>query len=136
MYEHWTFDYEGRIFATPVIHLGIVDKAIEELEWCLERGAEHLLVRPAPVPGFRGTRSIGPARVRPVLAAGRRPASRSACTPPTAATSSYLERVGRPGDEYLPFKPTAFRRWPWATRHRGHHGGDGLPRRAVPLPLT
>ena len=28
MAEHWTFNYENRIFPTPVIHLGIVEKAI------------------------------------------------------------------------------------------------------------
>ena len=59
MYETWQFDYEGRIFSTPVINLSIVDRALEELEWCLERGAKTVLVRPAPVPGFRGTRSMG-----------------------------------------------------------------------------
>ena len=58
MYEDWTFDYEGRIFATPVISLPIVEKAIEELEWCLERGAKTVLIRPAPVPGYRGARSF------------------------------------------------------------------------------
>jgi len=58
MYEDWTFDYEGRIFATPIISLPIVEKAIEELEWCLERGAKTVLIRPAPVPGYRGARSF------------------------------------------------------------------------------
>ena len=59
MYETWSFDYEGRIFSTPVITLPIVDRALEELQWCLERGARTVLVRPAPVPGFRGSRSFG-----------------------------------------------------------------------------
>jgi predicted TIM-barrel fold metal-dependent hydrolase len=59
MYEEWTFNYEDRIFATPVITLPIVDKAIEELEWCIERGAKTVLIRPAPVPGLRGSRSFG-----------------------------------------------------------------------------
>ena len=44
--------------ATPVITLPIVDKAIEELEWVVERGARVVLIRPAPVPGFRGPRSF------------------------------------------------------------------------------
>ena len=57
MHEHWTFNFEDRIFPTPVIHLGEVDKAIEELEWVLERGARIILVRPAPVDGFMGPRS-------------------------------------------------------------------------------
>ncbi len=59
MYEEWTFNYQDRIFATPVITLPIVEKAIEELEWVVERGAKTVLIRPAPVPGFRGSRSFG-----------------------------------------------------------------------------
>ena len=58
MHEHWTFNYENRMFPTPVIHLGIVDRAEEELEWVLERGAKIILIRPAPVVGFKGPRSI------------------------------------------------------------------------------
>jgi hypothetical protein len=40
----------GRIFSTPVITLPIVDRALEELEWCLERGAKTVLVRPRRCP--------------------------------------------------------------------------------------
>jgi predicted TIM-barrel fold metal-dependent hydrolase len=60
MYEVWQFNYEDldRVFATPVITLPIVDKAIEELEWVAERGARAVLIRPAPVPGFKGPRSF------------------------------------------------------------------------------
>ncbi len=57
LYDEWTFNYEDRIFATPVISLPIVEKAIEELEWVVERGARTILVRPAPAPGYRGSRS-------------------------------------------------------------------------------
>jgi predicted TIM-barrel fold metal-dependent hydrolase len=59
LYETWSFDYEGRIFTTPVITLAIVEKAIEELAWAAERGAKTVLIRPAPVPGLRGSRSFG-----------------------------------------------------------------------------
>jgi len=58
MHEQWSFNYENRIFATPVITLPIVDKAIEELEWVVERGAKVILIRPAPVPGIERTRSF------------------------------------------------------------------------------
>lgn len=58
MHETWSFNFDDRIFATPVITLPIVDKAIEELEWVLERGARVILVRPAPVPGLNGMRSF------------------------------------------------------------------------------
>ena len=109
MYETWPFNYEDRIFSTPVITLPIVDKALEELEWCLERGAKTVLVRPAPVPGYPRHPLVRPARVRPVLAGvRRRQASRCRCTPPTAATPTYLNDW-EPADEFMPFKPTAFR---------------------------
>jgi predicted TIM-barrel fold metal-dependent hydrolase len=52
MHEQWTFNFDDRIFPTPVITLPIVDRAIEELEWVLERGAKAILIRPAPVPDF------------------------------------------------------------------------------------
>jgi predicted TIM-barrel fold metal-dependent hydrolase len=58
MYETWTYNYENRIFPTPVITLPIVEEAIKELDWVTERGAKIVLIRPAPVPGFRGTRSF------------------------------------------------------------------------------
>jgi hypothetical protein len=86
LHDEWTFNHEDRIFATPVITLPIVERAIEELEWCLERG--------------RGPCSSGPHRpgACAVLArracrsstrsgpASRRPASWWRCTPPTPAT--------------------------------------------------
>jgi predicted TIM-barrel fold metal-dependent hydrolase len=56
--ETWSFNYKDRIYTTPVISLPIVEKAIAELDWCLERGAKTVLVRPAPVPGYRGPRSF------------------------------------------------------------------------------
>jgi predicted TIM-barrel fold metal-dependent hydrolase len=56
--EEWGFDHKGRIFTVPVISLPIVDQAIAELNWVVERGARAILVRPAPVPGFKGPRSF------------------------------------------------------------------------------
>jgi len=58
LHEEWTFNYEDRIFTAPIITLPIVDKAIEELEWVVERGAKHVLIRPAPAWGLRGPRSF------------------------------------------------------------------------------
>ena len=54
----WKFNYEDRIFTTPVISLPFVDKAIEELDWVVANGAKAILVRPAPVPGLEGPRSF------------------------------------------------------------------------------
>jgi predicted TIM-barrel fold metal-dependent hydrolase len=58
IHEEWTFNYENRIFTTPIITLPIVEKAIEELEWAVERGAKTVLIRPAPVPCYGGSRSF------------------------------------------------------------------------------
>jgi predicted TIM-barrel fold metal-dependent hydrolase len=58
LHEVWSFNYSDRIFTVPVISLPIVDKAIAELEWVLERGARAILIRPAPVPGYGGSRSF------------------------------------------------------------------------------
>ncbi|MGV0852460.1 amidohydrolase family protein [Mycolicibacterium phlei] len=108
MYETWQFNYENRIFSTPVINLGIVDRALEELEWCLERGAKTVLVRPAPVPGVRGTRSFGLPEFDPFWQACVKagiPVSMH------ASDSGYAEYLNdwEPADEFLPFRPTAFR---------------------------
>src|SRR3954466_10218 len=108
MYETWQFDYEGRIFSTPVITLPIVDRALEELEWCLERGAKTVLVRPAPVPGMRGTRSFGTEEFDPFWDACVKAGIPVAMH---ASDSGYAEYLNdwEPADEFLPFKPTAFR---------------------------
>jgi predicted TIM-barrel fold metal-dependent hydrolase len=56
MFEHWTYNYEDRIFPTPIITLPIVDEAIREFERVIERGARAILIRPAPVPRANGQR--------------------------------------------------------------------------------
>ena len=72
LHEQWTFNFEDRIYTVPVITLPVVEKAIEELEWVLERGAKTILIRPAPVPGYRGLALVRIPRVRSVLAGRRR----------------------------------------------------------------
>jgi predicted TIM-barrel fold metal-dependent hydrolase len=108
MYETWRFDYEGRIFSTPVINLSIVDRALEELEWCLERGAKTVLVRPAPVAGFRGTRSMGLPEFDPFWAACVKAGIPVCMHASDSGYATYLDDW-EPADEFLPFKPTAFR---------------------------
>lgn len=115
MHETWSFNYQDRIFATPVITLPIVDRALEELDWCLQRGARTVLVRPAPVPGFRGSRSFGFEEFDPFWQACIK-----AGIPVTmhASDSGYAEMFNgwEPTAEMLPFQPTAFRML--ATGHR------------------
>jgi len=114
MHETWTFNYQDRIFPTPVITLPIVERAIEELEWVVERGAKVVLIRPAPVPGYRGPRSFGLPEFDPfwqkVVEAGVLVGMHS-------SDSGYdrfaNEWIGS-DSEMLPFKPQAFRMlWSW-----------------------
>jgi predicted TIM-barrel fold metal-dependent hydrolase len=108
MHETWSFNYEERIFATPVVTLPIVDRALEELEWCLDHGARTVLVRPAPVPGFRGTRSFGLPEFDPFWQACIKADIPVSMHASDSGYSDFLN-VWEPGDEFLPFKPTAFR---------------------------
>jgi predicted TIM-barrel fold metal-dependent hydrolase len=104
MHEQWTFDYEGRIFAAPVITLPIVERAIDELAWVVERGARIILVRPAPVPGFRGPRSFALPEFDPFW---QRVQEADVVVGMHASDSGYQrylnEWEGVPGDEFLPF---------------------------------
>ena len=108
MYETWQFNYENRIFSTPVVNLGVVDRAIEELEWCLERGAKTVLVRPAPVPGLRGTRSFGTEEFDPFWQACVKAGIPVSMHASDSGYSEYLNDW-EPGDEFKPFAPTSFR---------------------------
>ena len=104
MHEQWSFDYEGRIFAAPVITLPIVDKAIEELEWVVERGARIILIRPAPVPGYKGPRAFALPEFDPFwqkvveadIAVGMHASD--------VGSSKYLTQWEGGGGEWLPFK--------------------------------
>jgi predicted TIM-barrel fold metal-dependent hydrolase len=58
MSEHWTYNYKDSIFATPVINLSLLDGALAELEYIVERGAKVFLLRPAPVDTPLGRRSF------------------------------------------------------------------------------
>jgi len=102
------FNYENRIFSTPVISPCIVEQGIEELEWVLERGAKAILVRPAPVPGLRGSRSFGLPEFDPFWA---RVAEADIVVGMHSSDSGYSrytsDWTGR-DVEMLPFQPQAF----------------------------
>jgi predicted TIM-barrel fold metal-dependent hydrolase len=105
MHEQWTFNFEDRIFTTPVITLPVVEKAIAELEWVLERGARVILVRPAPVPGFQGPRSFALPEFDPFW---ERVQEAGVLVGMHASDSGYQRYIneweGVSGGEFLPFK--------------------------------
>lgn len=109
LYEVWQFDYQQRIFTTPVITLPIVERAIEELEWVVERGAKVVLIRPAPPSGFRGPRSFGLPEFDPFW---EKVVEHDVLVAMHASDSGY-ERFANEwlgtDSEMLPFQPQAFR---------------------------
>ena len=49
--EEWGFDWQGRIFAPPLLSLLDVERAVAELDWALARGARLVHLRPGPAGG-------------------------------------------------------------------------------------
>jgi hypothetical protein len=105
MYEQWTFNYQDRIYPTPVITLPIVERAIEELEWVVSRGARIVLIRPAPVPGFEGSRSFALPEFDPFW---QKVVEADIVVGMHASDDGMTKYVnvweGSKGGEYLPFK--------------------------------
>jgi len=46
--DDWGFAYKDRVFAAPCVSLLDPDRAVEELEWLLERGVKLVYLRPGP----------------------------------------------------------------------------------------
>jgi predicted TIM-barrel fold metal-dependent hydrolase len=105
MHEHWTYNYANRIFPAPVIHLGIVDRAVEELDWVIDRGARIILIRPAPAWGFMGPRSPALPEFDPFW---KRVAEADVVVGMHASDSGYQryanEWEGNPEGEMTPFR--------------------------------
>ena len=122
LHETWQFNYQDRIFTTPIITLPIVEQAIEELEWVLERGARAMLVRPAPVPGYKGPRSFALPEFDPFW---ERVVEADILVALHSSDSGYErfanEWIGG-NAEFLPFQPNAFRMLGVVAADRGRGG--------------
>ena len=100
----------------------------------LERGAKTILIRPAPVPGYGGSRSFGFEEFDPFWQAV---VDADILVSMHASDSGYARyQTDWTGpQEMLPFRPDAFRMMTHGKRpDRGHDVGAGLPRRVHPLP--
>jgi len=51
LHEDWGFDHLGRIYGVPLLSLLDVDRAVQELDWVMERGARVISLRPGPAFG-------------------------------------------------------------------------------------
>lgn len=65
--DEWGFGEDNKFYATPVITLMEVDKAVEEADWILSQGAKVVLIRPTYVPGYKGCRGMGSPEFEPVF---------------------------------------------------------------------
>jgi len=104
----WGFNYQNRIFTTPVITLPIVEKAIEELEWVVERGARAVLIRPAPVPGYKGRRSFALPEFDPFWAKVVEHDVLVCLHSSDSGYDRYTNEWSGEGNEMLPFQVDAF----------------------------
>jgi predicted TIM-barrel fold metal-dependent hydrolase len=116
LHETWSFNFDDRIYTTPIITLPIVERAIEELEWVLERGARAILIRPAPVPGFRGPRSFGLPEFDPFWKLAE---EENVVVTMHASDSGYSRQVGEwdGASEFTPFQPSPLRSY-WQVAHQ------------------
>ncbi len=109
MHETWQFDYESRIFSTPVITLPLVDQAVAELDWVVERGAKAVLVRPAPVPGFQGSRSFALPEFDPFWERVQEHGTLVCLHSSDSGYDRYANDWLGSSGEFLPFQPNPFR---------------------------
>jgi predicted TIM-barrel fold metal-dependent hydrolase len=109
LHDEWTYDYEGRIFATPVVNPCVLEDGIAELERIIERGAKAVLMRPAPVSGLRGTRSPFLPEFDPFWARIQEAGLVVALHASDSGYQRYLNTwEGQAGNEYVAFRPQTF----------------------------
>ena len=108
LYDEWTFDYEGRLFATPMVNPCLLDEGIAELERLIERGARAVLLRPAPVSGLRGTRSPFLPEFDPFWARVQESGVLVALHASDSGYQTYLNTWEGTSGEYVAFRPQTF----------------------------
>lgn len=102
--DEWGFAREERLFAVPIISLADLNRAVAEVDWLIAEGARCVCVRPSPVPGYRGSRSMGLPEFDPFWA---RINEARLFVAIHAADTEYdrLLTMWTGGAEWLPFEP-------------------------------
>jgi predicted TIM-barrel fold metal-dependent hydrolase len=108
LHNEWRYDYEGRIFATPIVNPCLLDEGIAELERLIERGARAVLLRPAPVSGVRGTRSPFLPEFDPFWARVQEAGLLVALHASDSGYQQYLNTWEGTEGEYVAFRPQNF----------------------------
>ncbi len=108
LHDEWTYDYESRIFATPIVSPCVLDEGIAELERVLDRGAKAILVRPAPVAGPKGPRSPFLPEFDPFWARVQEAGVVVALHASDSGYQDYLNTWEGTSGEFVAFKPRTF----------------------------
>jgi predicted TIM-barrel fold metal-dependent hydrolase len=108
LYEEWGYDFEHRIFATPVINPCLLDEGIAELERLIDRGARAVLLRPAPVSGVHGTRSPFLPEFDPFWARVEEAGLLVCLHASDSGYQRYLNTWEGTSGEYVAFRPKTF----------------------------
>jgi predicted TIM-barrel fold metal-dependent hydrolase len=108
LYDEWTYDYQGRLFSTPIVNPCLLDEGIAELDLLIERGAKAVLMRPAPVSGVRGTRSPFLPEFDPFWARVQEAGVLVALHASDSGYQDYLNTWEGTEGEYVAFRPKTF----------------------------
>ncbi len=108
LYDDWSYDYEGRIFSTPIVNPCLLGPGIAELELLLSRGVKAVLMRPAPVSGLRGLRSPFLPEFDPFWARIQEAQIPVVLHASDSGYQDYLNTWEGASGEYVAFKPKAF----------------------------
>jgi predicted TIM-barrel fold metal-dependent hydrolase len=108
LHEDWRYNFEGRIFSTPIVTPAVLDQGIAELDRVLERGAKAVLMRPAPVAGLRGTRSPFLPEFDPFWARVQESGVAVVMHASDSGYQDYLNTWEGTSGEYVAFKPKTF----------------------------
>ena len=109
MYDDWGFNVADRIYSTPVMNLSTCEGAVKELEWALDRGAKTILVRPAPVAGWKSSRSPFLPEFDPFWARVQEAGIPVMHHTSDSGYQQYANKwLGRGNQEFLAFQPDIF----------------------------
>jgi predicted TIM-barrel fold metal-dependent hydrolase len=108
LHDEWTYDYQGRMFATPIVNPCLLDEGIAELDLLLDRGAKAVLLRPAPVSGLRGLRSPFLPEFDPFWARVEEAGVLVALHASDSGYQDYLNTWEGTDGEYVAFRPQTF----------------------------
>ena len=108
LHDEWSYDYQGRIFSTPIVSPCVLDEGIAELELLIDRGAKAVLMRPAPVSGLRGTRSPFLPEFDPFWARVQEAGVVVALHASDSGYQDYINTWEGTSGEYVAFRPQTF----------------------------